>query len=259
MRITVNLATRPFADTGPLLRRLRIAMAALVLISGALVFGLHALRHSARMARIRAHSLDGALAQIKQERQGYIRMMQEPTNARLLAETKQLNNLFDEKAFSWTLTMESLETVLPGGVQVSTLEPVREKDGHIMLRMRVIGPRDKGIEFLRNLEHSKRFLSPRIVGETAEGGNNPGQKLLPVSDTNPFSFELLADYNPPSPEELKADKKSAGAPAAQHRPPRQAAAPGSRLARPMRMEYRRPISPAPKPIPAHNSSLGGQR
>ena len=38
-----------------------------------------------------------------------------------------LNQLFDEKTFSWTLAMEDLETVLPGGVQVATLDPTRDQ------------------------------------------------------------------------------------------------------------------------------------
>ena len=43
--------------------------------------------------------------------------------------------------------MEDLETVLPGGVQVTTLEPiVDKKDGHVSLHMRVIGPRDKAVD-----------------------------------------------------------------------------------------------------------------
>ena len=107
-----------------------------------------------------------------------------------------LNRLFDEKAFSWTLAMEDLETVLPGGVQVTTLEPVRAKDGHITLHLRVIGPRDLAVDLVRNLEHSKRFLLPRIVGENAETSGGPGEKLEPVSASNRFDFDLLAEYNP---------------------------------------------------------------
>jgi len=204
MRISLNLATRPYADARPTLKRLRIAMLVLALISGGAALGLHEVHNRAEAARARAHSLDGEIAHASAERQGYVRMMQEPDNQRLLNETKMLNGLFDEKAFSWTLTMESLETVLPGGVQVSTLEPARAADGHITLRMRVIGPRDKGIEFVRNLEHSRRFLTPRITGETAENTNGPGQNLQPVSNTNRFSFDLLADYNPPTTDEVKA-------------------------------------------------------
>ena len=188
-------------------------MLVLVLISGGAALGVHEVHNQADAARAHAHSLDGEIAQVSAKRRGYLSIMQEPDNRRLLNETKMLNGLFDEKAFSWTLTMESLETVLPGGVQVSTLEPAREADGHITLRMRVIGPREKGIGFVRNLEHSRRFLSPRIVGETAENSNTPGQNLAPVSDTNRFSFDLLADYNPPTIDEVKAAggaKKMAG-------------------------------------------------
>ncbi len=81
--------------------------------------------------------------------------------------------------------MEDLETVLPGGVQVSTIEPVRAKDGHITLHLRVIGPRDRAVELVRNLEHSKRFLLPRIVGENAESPGGPNQRLEPVSAFKP--------------------------------------------------------------------------
>ncbi len=97
------------------------------------------------------------------ERHGYEAMMRQPDNAAVLAQAENLNQLFDEKAFSWTLAMEDLETVLPGGVQVTTLEPSRDKDGHITLRLRVLGPRDRTIQMVENLEHSRRFLRPRIV------------------------------------------------------------------------------------------------
>lgn len=249
MRITLNLATRPFADQGPILKRLRIAMGVLALLSVALLLGLRALHNKADAARARAHSLDGAIASVTQEQHRYINMMKEPVNARLLAQTVALNKIFDEKAFSWTLAMENLETVLPGGVQVSTLEPVREKNGQITLHMRVIGPRDKGVEFVSNLEHSRRFLMPRIVGESSQSNGNPGQQLEPVSDTNRFSFDLLAEYNPPSPDEIKeaaktANKRAAAAAEAPQERPRRAA-PVGRV--PGRRPYQRRESGGPEP------------
>ena len=269
MRINLNLATRPYADIRPTLKRLRIGMLVLVLVSGGAAFGLHEVHNQAEAARARAHSLDGEMARVTAERQSYINMMQEPDNARLLAETRTLNGLFDEKAFSWTLTMESLETVLPGGVQVSTLEPARLPDGHIALHMRVIGPRDKGIEFVRNLEHSQRFLSPRIVGETAENVSGQEHNLQPVSNTNRFSFDLTADYNAPSADEMKAaagpkktggaaeGKKHSGAKKAE-RPEASGAGAAAAAAMPprrRRQEYQRPAAMA-KPDPAQYSNAG---
>ncbi len=133
--------------------------------------------------------------------------MHQPDNARVLKQAAALNTMFDDKAFSWTLAMEDLETVLPGGVQVTTLEPARQKDGHITLHLQVVGPRDKAVDLVSNLEHSRRFLLPRIVGENAESSDRPGQHLEPVSASNRVQFDLLAEYNPAFPGERKTIKK----------------------------------------------------
>ena len=214
MRVTLNLATRPFADLGPAMKRLRIAMGVLLLLCLGLLLGLHAVHEKAEQARSQEHSLDGAIARITAERQGYQSRMQQPLNAQLLTQAETLNQLFDEKAFSWTLAMESLETVLPGGVQVTTIEPVRNKDGHITLHLRVVGPRDKSEDLVKNLEQSKRFLVPRIVGENAEANDSPNQRLEPVSASNRFDFDLLAEYNPPAPGERRPAAHAKPAPGA---------------------------------------------
>jgi len=48
----------------------------------------------------------------------------------------------------------------------------------------VLGPRDRSIQLVENLEHSRRFLSPRIVGESSESTNGPNQRAEPVSASN---------------------------------------------------------------------------
>jgi type IV pilus assembly protein PilN len=209
MRISINLASRPYADLGPATHRLRIGMGVIAVLCLGMGLGLHAVHNKAEQARAREHSLDGQLSRVTNERQGYMSMMREPSNARLLQQTDRLNQIFDEKAFSWTVAMESLETVLPGGVQVTTLEPIREKTGQITLHLRVVGPQNLSVDLVRNLERSHRFLQPRIVGENAadtesNGGSN--HRLEPVSDTNRFNFDIQAEYNPPAPQEHKAAK-----------------------------------------------------
>jgi type IV pilus assembly protein PilN len=207
MRVTLNLATRPFTDLGPAIKRLRIAMGALAVIALALLLGLHALHQKAEEARAREHSFDGEIARVTREHQGYVAMMQQPENARFMSQVEDLNQLFDEKAFSWTLAMENLETVLPAGVQVTQIEPIRAKTGQTTLHLHVVGPHDLAIDLVRNLEHSKRFLLPRIVGENAESTNSgPNARVEPVSTSNRFEFDLLADYNPPTPDERIADR-----------------------------------------------------
>jgi type IV pilus assembly protein PilN len=189
------------------MKRLRIGMGVLAFIAILLGIGLHAIHQKAEAARARDHSLDGQIASITRERQGYTDLMHKPDNARVLKQAAALNSMFDDKAFSWTLAMEDLETVLPGGVQVTTLEPARQKDGHITLHLQVLGPRDKAVDLVSNLEHSRRFLLPRIVGENAEASDRPGQHLEPVSASNRVQFDLLAEYNPASPGERKSIRK----------------------------------------------------
>lgn len=210
MRIGINLATRPFVDIGPILKRLRIGMGVLAAVSVALGFGLHALHQKAEEARARQQVVENQIVNVNHERQSAESMMRKPDNAKVLDEAQSLNQLFDVKGFSWTLAMEDLETTLPGGVQVTTLEPSRDKNGNITVKLRVLGPRDKDIAFVQNLEHSHHFLSPRIVGESSENSEGPGGRYAQVSASNRVNFEIQADYNPPTLDELKAaDKKSA--------------------------------------------------
>jgi type IV pilus assembly protein PilN len=220
MRVSINLATRPFADLGPALKRLRIGVAILAVLSGAFWLGIHLLGSKAEAARQRERALDGAATQLNQERQSYQNQVQQPNNAGVLAQANALNKRFDEKSFSWTLAMEDLETVLPAGVQVVSLEPVRDKNGTITLHLRVQGPRDHAVTLVQNLEHSRRFVQPRIVNETAETGSGPAERVVPVSAENRVNFDLLADYNPATPEERKAAARKAAASADQSEPKR---------------------------------------
>jgi type IV pilus assembly protein PilN len=214
MRITLNLATRPYADLGPAIKRLRIGMAVLAAIAIGQGLALHALHQKAEEVRACERALDAKIAAITAERQSYDSLMHLPNNAEVLAKVSILNQLIDQKSFSWTLAMEDLETVLPGGVQVSTIEPIQAKDGSITLHLRVIGPRDRSLQLIQNLEYSRRFYLPRIIGENTESTGAPGEPLVPVSASNRVNVDLLANYNPAAAEEprpaTKTEERAAG-------------------------------------------------
>lgn len=208
MRVTINLASRQFADIAPALKNLRTAMAALAGAAVLLLVGLYFVHGKAEAARQREHSLDGKISQLRQEQQSYQATMRQPENARTLQQSENLNQIFDEKGFSWTLAMEDLETVLPAGVQVTTLEPTI-KNGKITVHLRVIGPRDRDVQLVQNLEHSRHFIVPRIVGENAESTGGPNAQAQPVSASNRFDYDVLADYNPgPADQRKHAKDKS---------------------------------------------------
>lgn len=249
MRISLNLATRPFADSGPLLKKLRITMAILAVAAVALGFGVHALDQSAQTARAREQAVEAQIGRVNHERQGYQAMMRKPDNAAVLTQAENLNQLFDEKSFSWTLAMEELETVLPGGVQVTTLEPTRDKDGHITLHLRVLGARDRAIQMVQNLEHSRHFLSPRIAGESSESTGGPNQRAEPVSASNRVTFEVLADYLPPKLGESRVAPKAT---AAAHRS--EETSTGTNLRSGV---HRAPYTGIPRPRAPHQPHHGG--
>jgi type IV pilus assembly protein PilN len=207
MKITLNLATRPYADQGPAIKRLRVGMAVLVVILAGLGWGLMHFHQSALKMKAQEDAVNQEIAKIRQEQLGYEAQMQQPANARVLQQAEFLNGLFDEKSFSWTAAMEDLERVLPTGVQVTAIEPSRGKDGRITLRLRVSGDRERSVEMVRNMEHSRRFVSPRIAVENAE---NPAQGNLQqvrgaIGASNKVSFDVLAEYNPASLAERKLE------------------------------------------------------
>lgn len=57
MKISVNLATRPFVELRPLFARLRLAMGVLALLAIGLGYGLHALNTRARAAQSQMDAL----------------------------------------------------------------------------------------------------------------------------------------------------------------------------------------------------------
>lgn len=203
MQIRLNLATRPYTDHRPLIRQLRMGMAVLAVLLLLLGLGMLHFHQAALRMEARRDRLNSVLANLQQQEQADRASMQLPQNARVLTQAEYLNHLFDEKSFSWTETMEDLETTLPAGVEVTAIEPVRDKQGRLTLRLRVSGQRGPVVDLLRAMEHSPRFVHPRIVGENAASGNGPNG-LQPVNAPLLVNFDLLAEYSQATLAERKA-------------------------------------------------------
>jgi type IV pilus assembly protein PilN len=197
MRISVNLATRPFVELRPLFARLRLAMGLLAVLAVALGFALHSLNAKASVARAQMDALKAKTAQFQKDRMVNEARMRQPQNMAVLERSQFLNAVFAAKSFSWTAVMMDLERVLPVGVQVTSIEPVITKEGDVNIRLRVSGDRDRAVQLVRNLETSQRFLAPRLASEQAqvqESGRSAGaaQAMMPGS----VQFEILSGYNP---------------------------------------------------------------
>ncbi|HUZ04017.1 MAG TPA: hypothetical protein VMU62_01570, partial [Acidobacteriaceae bacterium] len=173
---------------------------------------LHSLEKKAAVADANVSHWTDRTRELEREWNEDQAMMREPQNAATLTTSEFLNNLFAEKAFSWTAALMDMENVLPGGVQVVSMQPQMTKDGHVLLRLQVTGERDKAVELVKNLETSKHFLDPKIAGESAAqastGNGRPGFAPQP-SASEDVNFDILAEYNAQGMEVAPTEKTKA--------------------------------------------------
>lgn len=205
MKIAVNLASRPYIDLRPVYSRLRTWIVILALVGGALWYLYRNESAAAQAAREHVATVENHVRALEKEQQDYRRLMQQPKDAGILQQSEFLNSLYQRKAFSWTATMTDLETVLPTGVQVMSIDPVTGPGGNVIIRLRVTGERDRGLDLIRNLEKSRHFAAPRLATEslaTAQGG--PG--VQNASTSNLVNFDIVADYRPLQLEASEAAK-----------------------------------------------------
>jgi type IV pilus assembly protein PilN len=211
MKITVNLATRPFIELRPIFLRLRVFMAVLAVVAVGALVATHILQQKLDVAKAQIDAVHAQVVAAQEEKRQNERRMREPENAAVLTRAHFLNALFLRKSFSWTAVMMDLETVLPAGVQVTSIEPEPASDGDVMIRLRVSGDRDRAVQLVRNLERSKRFRAPRLTGEATQAkeagsqGNNIGVNSLAPAGVE---FEILASYNPLPEGESYANQKT---------------------------------------------------
>ncbi|SEF92920.1 type IV pilus assembly protein PilN [Bryocella elongata] len=195
MRISVNLATRPFVELRPYLMRLRILMGALVLAGVGIAVASHMMQQQLDVQKAKMAQLKQRTLVFENEKLGNERRMHQPDNAAVLDRAHFLNALFLRKSFSWTAVMMDLERVLPTGVQVTSIEPQVNPDGSVVIRLRVAGDRGKAVDLVRNLERSERFLRPRLNSESQQSKQGTPQQQAAAGPAG-VEFEILADYNP---------------------------------------------------------------
>ena len=169
----------------------------LALISVPLWLLLRSEIREASAAHARFAAIDRNIQALQNEQQDFQAEMRQPQNASVLSQSQFLNQLFAHKAFSWTAIMMDLENVLPSGVQVLNIDPVISREGHVTIHLpHVSGERDRAVDLVRNLEHSRRFLSPRVSSESAESAQNGRGVQQAGLTTGGVNFDILAEYNP---------------------------------------------------------------
>jgi Tfp pilus assembly protein PilN len=70
----------------------------------------------------------------------------------------EANTLIGQRLFSWTDLLNRIETTLPDEVRVTSLRPITDKDGKIIIAMAVVSRRSEDVSrFMENLEGTGAF------------------------------------------------------------------------------------------------------
>jgi len=173
MRIDINLASQPYEDARQFWLRWGTALAAvavltLALLAGTVTGGLNARRDRAKIADLRTR-----IAQRDQTRQQAEDFLNRPENRATRDESQLINELIEHKAFSWTRVLEDLEKVMPPRVHLVSIRPELDEDNQLALKMVVVGDsRERGIELERRMEDSRHFARTRISDERYQQSTN---------------------------------------------------------------------------------------
>jgi type IV pilus assembly protein PilN len=116
-------------------------------------------------------------------------------------QTRFVNTKLRERAFSWSVLLDQLETILPPDVRILTISPTVAPTGAVNLAIGFESKSPQGlIKILNNMQGDPRFWNPFPASET----NNAGI----------FTFDVSAQYFPPgvqnpnvSPQPAKAVKR----------------------------------------------------
>jgi type IV pilus assembly protein PilN len=198
MRLKLNLATQPYAETRQFIFRWTVLLAVVAVITvGLLYFAGSALRtwNAARKQQAEVQAKIAERDQLRAEAQSYLN---QPQNRDTRDRSQFLNELIARKAFSWTEVFSELEKIMPVGLHVVSVTPAVNEDSQIEVKLTVNGrSRDRAIELVRRLEDSKHFRLAQITDErAAQASAGPGGQRTGVQAGDVSQFQISAVYMP---------------------------------------------------------------
>lgn len=192
MRLNINLASQPYEDSRQFWTYWGTGLALLALTTLLLVFlavngFIEGSRDRQQMAKLKTE-----LAEFDQEKNQAQAMLNQPQNRIVRDQSRFLNELFERKAFSWTLAFEQLEQVMPAHLHVISIHPGISPDNNLELRLVVGGEtREQALDLVRKMEGSKHFKQTRIDTERFETSGNGSN-----GNNDRVQFDIDALYVP---------------------------------------------------------------
>jgi type IV pilus assembly protein PilN len=168
MRLDINLASQPYEDARQFWMRWGTALAAVAILTLALMTVTITGWFNARRDHAKISELRAEIAQRDHKRQWAEAFLNQPENRATRDQSQFLNNLIERKSLSWTYVLEDLEKVMPARVHLVSIHPELDDENQLRLKMVVAGDsRDKALELPRRMEDSKHFAQTYVETETA--------------------------------------------------------------------------------------------
>jgi len=166
MKVRLNLATSPLESK----RRFAVSSSVVGSLAtlGLLLLSWHAYSvwRSDKVFRARQSAIESQIAALQQQRQALASFFDQPETVKRRQRAAYLNALIQQRAFPWIKIFMDLESILPEGVRVVSIEPKLSGD-NVQLRFTVGALTDEGkLKFLKTLETSPEFSHIQLLNES---------------------------------------------------------------------------------------------
>ncbi|MBO0912667.1 MAG: hypothetical protein J2P13_12820, partial [Acidobacteria bacterium] len=193
MRFNINLASQPYEDSRQFWFYWSTGLGLAALITAALVYFAVIGFMEGASDRQEISRMKSEVARLDQEKNQAQAMLNRPDNRIVRDRSRFLNDLFEQKALSWTLIFEQLEEVMPAHLHVISIHPGNPDESNLQLKLVVGGDtREQALDLVRKMESSKHFKQTRIEAEKFSDAES-GKK-------DRVEFDINALYVPAAPD-----------------------------------------------------------
>ena len=178
MKVRLNLATSPLESN----RRFAVGASAIgfFAVLGFLLLSWNAFSvwRADKVFRTRQAALENQIATLQQQRQNLASFFDQPETVKRRQRAAYLNALIQQRAFPWIKIFMDLESILPEGVRVVSIEPKLSGD-NVQLRFVVGALTDEGkLKFLKTLETSPEFSHIQLLNESNAARPDQGDRVV---------------------------------------------------------------------------------
>lgn len=178
MRVSINLATKPFVNLRPFLATAGLFGGLVVVVTAfTLLLGVNHWNEYAE-ARAKMNDLETKRLSLYAEQRKLVEELSRPQPHALLERKLFLDDLIRQRQLSWIELFFDLQEHMPERVRIVSLSPTLRDDGGLLLEMRVAaGSAADLISFLSKLEEGSQFQNV-VLRNQQEGPRGSSDGVL---------------------------------------------------------------------------------